>query len=219
MNQTVETPIGSGFGASGASAVSAVYAASAAMGIRRPKRELALQAHRAEIIEGTGLGTVSAVYDAIGAGAIVTPGVPGAARFRTVRAPKELKIVTAYLSPYDKREAFSSAAISRRVNKLGAAALAAFLQDPSLEVLASEGERFSRKLGLESPEVKKLIEAAKKSGAMAASQNMIGYAVHCITDSERSGKVARALRMFEGVRVDVFELGLEKAGVLKPSRR
>ena len=37
LDQTVETPIGSGFGSSAASAVSGVYAAAAAMGIRRPK--------------------------------------------------------------------------------------------------------------------------------------------------------------------------------------
>jgi pantoate kinase len=219
VEQIVETPIGSGFGASGASAVSGIYAAAAAMGIKRPRRELALQAHKAEIIEGTGLGTVSVVYNAIGAGAIVAPGVPGVARFVTVRVPKDLRLVTACLSPYDKRDAFSSASISGRVNRLGKAALASFLQDPSLETLASEGERFSRRLGLESHEVKKLIEAAKRAGALAASQNMIGYAVHSLVDSDRSEKVASAFRRFDGVRVDHFELGARKAGVERPSRR
>ena len=185
VEQKVDTPIGSGFGASGASATSAVYAASAALGLDTPKYQLALHAHRAEIVEQTGLGTVSVVYSGTGAGAIFKPGVPGVARFRTVRVPDDLRIVTAYLAPYDKKDAISSTSISGRIDRLGRSALASFLRDPSLENLASEGERFSKELGLESAEVKKLVSTAKASGAMHASQNMIGYAIHALTDQDR----------------------------------
>ena len=220
VDQEVETPIGSGFGASAASSTSAVYAAAAAAGISLPKRELALFAHRAEILEQTGLGTVSVVFDAVGAGAITVPGEPGQARFVAVPVPKETRIVTAFVAPYDKKDALSSKSVSERINRLGRRALEGFLADPALDTLAREGEKFSSGLGLESPEVRKLIALSKSAGARYASQNMIGYSVHCVTDSDRSGAVARSMaRVGRGVRVDVFEVGSERAGVLDPSRR
>ncbi len=219
IEQTVETPIGSGFGASAASATSGVYAAAGAAGIAMSKEELALFAHRAEILEQTGLGTVSVLYDAVGAGAITVPGEPGKARFMTVPVPRGTWIVTAFVAPYDKKDALSSEAISRRINALGSRALEDFRADPTFDNLAQQGERFSRELGLESVEVRKLIGLAKGSGARYASQNMIGYSVHSVVDQDRREAVAKAMAsMGKGVRVDVFEVGSTRAGV-QPSRR
>ena len=219
VDQDVATPIGSGFGASAASSTSAVYAAAAAAGISMPKAELALFAHRAEILEQTGLGTVSVVFDEVGAGAITFPGEPGQAKFVTVPAPEAIRIVTGFVAPYDKKDALSSRSVSERINSLGHQALEGFLADPCLDTLALEGEKFSSRLGLESPEVRKLISAAKSAGARYASQNMIGYSVHSITDSDRSDRVARSMAQVGGVRVDVFAIGTTRAGAVGPSRR
>ena len=220
IDQTVDTPIGGGFGSSAAAATSAVYAAAEAADIHEPKRVLALSAHRAEVIEQTGLGTVSVVYDFVGAGAITVPGNPGESRFVAVDVPARTKIVTGYIASFDKKDALSSRAVSDRINSLGRSSLSAFLAEPTLDVLASEGERFSKGLALESPEVKKLIAAAKAAGAKYASQNMIGYSVHCVTDAEGVGRVSAALRRFgPGVRVDIFDVGAQKAGLVGASRR
>lgn len=219
VDQTVETPIGSGFGASAASSTSAVYAAAGAADVSMPKPELALFAHRAEILEQTGLGTVSVVFDSVGAGAIVVPGEPGKAKFIAVPVPRGTRIVTAFVAPFDKKDALSSRTVSERINRLGSGALRGFLADPSLDNLAGQGELFSKRLGLESPEVKKLIALAKSAGAAYASQNMIGYAVHSIVDSDRSAKVAASMAgVGGGVRVDVFSVGRKKAGVERASR-
>ncbi|MDA4120184.1 MAG: hypothetical protein OK436_06310, partial [Thaumarchaeota archaeon] len=216
LDQLVETPIGGGFGASAAGAVSAVYAVAAATNIKATKSELALFAHRAEIIESTGLGTVSVIYDSTGAGAITVPGKPGVAKFITVDVPRETRIVTGYLAPFDKKDALSSKAVSEKINSLGRKALKTFLADPTLDTLAREGERFSRNLGLESPEVKKMIEVAKSSGAKHASQNMIGYSVHAIVDRDASGRVAKSLTdLSRAIRVDTFEVGDRKAGLVR----
>ncbi len=184
------------------------------MGIHRPKRELALFAHRAELLEQTGLGTVSVIFDAVGAGAIAVPGEPGVAEFVNVDVPKETRIVTAFIAPYDKKDALSSKSVSERINRLGRESLANFLSDPTLDNLARQGERFSASLGLESVEVKRLIELAKSAGADHASQNMIGYSVHSLVDVDKTEKVVRELRSYsKDVRVDVFEVGTRKAGV------
>jgi len=220
IDQQVGTPIGAGFGASGAAAISGVYAAASAVGISRSDRELALFAHRAEILEQTGLGTVSVIFNSVGAGAVVAPGEPGVARFVGVKAPGDLRIVTAVVGPYDKRDALGSKPVSEKINLLGHIALEGVLADPTLNTLAGEGERFSRSLGLESPEVKKLIATAKSAGAEYASQNMIGYAVHALTNVDTGWKVASALRRFSpDVRVDTFGLGRHSASLVRPSRR
>ena len=217
--QEVQTPIGSGFGASAASATSAVYAVARAAGIWKEKAELALFAHRAEILEQTGLGTVSVIFNAVGAGAITVPGEPGKAKFVTVRIPEGTKIVTAFVAPFDKKDVFSSKNVSERVNRLGHESLLSFLSDPTLDTLASEGERFSDALGLESVEVKKLIKLAKSAGATHASQNMIGYSVHSLVGPGGADKVTNVLRGYsKDVRVDVFEVGTRRAGIVRPSR-
>jgi pantoate kinase len=220
VDQWVDTPIGSGFGASAAAATSAVYSVAPALGVRKQKKELATFAHKAEILEQTGLGTVSAIYDSIGAGAIAVPGEPGVARFVAVRVPKDTRIVTAYFAPYDKKDALSSPAMREKINRLGHVALQRFLSDRRLDNLATEGEAFSKGLGLESPEVKKAIRTAKAAGASHASQNMIGYSVHSLVDADRASRVSKVLKALgSGVRVDVFEVGHARAGVLAPSRR
>ncbi len=219
LEQDVQTPIGSGFGASAASATSAVYSVAAAAGISRAKPDLAMFAHRAEVLEQTGLGTVSVIYDAVGAGAITLPGEPGRAEFLTVRVPRDTRLVTAFVAPYDKKDALSSETVSRKINRLGHDSLLSFLSDPTLDTLASEGERFSSALGLESTEVKKLIALAKSAGASHASQNMIGYSIHSLVGSEGVPRVAKALAGYSSaVRVDVFEVGTRKAGVASASR-
>ena len=218
--QKVGTPIGSGFGASAASATSAVYAVSKAAGIRKKRKDLATYAYDAEIAEQTGLGTVSVVYDAVGAGAITRGGAPGRAKFLTVPVPRDLRIVTAFIAPYDKKEALSSTKLSERINRLGSSALQSYCSDPSLDTLAAEGERFSRLLGLESPEVKKLIEVAKSAGASRASQNMIGHAIHSLTYGTDARRVAEALKDFsKEIRVDIYEVGSRRAGLVDTSRR
>jgi pantoate kinase len=219
VDQTVDTPIGGGFGASAAAATSAVYAVAGAARVERPKEQLALYAHRAEIIEQTGLGTVSVLFESVGAGAITVPGIPGKSRFVRVKVPRGTRIVTAFLAPYDKKDALASRSVTDRINALGHAALEAFKNEPTLDVLASEGERFSRELGLESTEVKKMIRAAKGAGASYASQNMIGYSMHSVVAEGEIKKVARALRgLSSEIRVDVFGVGARRAGA-RPNRR
>jgi len=211
--QEVQTPIGAGFGASAASATSAVYAVAHAAGIEKQRSEIALYAHNAEILEQTGLGTVSVIFDAVGAGAITLSGEPGRAKFVTVRVPDGTRIVTAFIAPFDKKDALSSKSVSQRINTLGHESLHNFLSDPSLDTLAREGERFSGELGLESVEVKKLIKLAKSAGATHASQNMIGYAIHSVVGADDAERVATALLGYSrDVRVDVFEVGTRKAG-------
>lgn len=215
LRQQMQVPVGHGFGASAAAALSAVYAVAAALGLDLPKASLASFAHRAEIIQQTGLGTVSAMYDAVGAGAVTVAGAPGVAKFLNVKVESDIRVVTGSLAPYAKSEVLGSAASVARVNRFGTEALARVVADPTLDNLAASGEWFSNELGLTRPDVRALVGTAKSAGASYASQNMIGHAMHALVPVERASTVAAALESSPlNPRVDVFELGRRKAGVV-----
>jgi pantoate kinase len=216
LEQSMGVPVGFGFGASAAAAISAVYAAAAVTGLRLAKHELAYYAHVAEIVEQTGLGTVSVTFDGTGAGAITKAGAPGYSRFLKVKYPTTTRIVTASLTPFRKSDAFSKPRLVKRIDELGDRALRSLAASPTLETLASEGERFSERLGLMTSEVRDLVELAKESGATHASQNMIGYAVHALTTAGRAEAIAATLRdSFPKPLVEVFEIGKQRARVLR----
>ena len=218
LEQSMGVPVGCGFGASAAAAISAVYAAAAAMGLKLAKRQLAYYAHVADIVEQTGLGTVSVTYDGIGAGAITRAGAPGISKFLNVEYPSGTRIVTASLASFKKSDAIAREDTVKRINNLGDRALRKVVASPTLETLASEGERFSEGLGLMTAEVRDLAKLAKASGASYASQNMIGYAVHAVTTAAKAGAVAAALRDSSPKSlVEVFEIGRRRARVLMPT--
>ena len=57
-----QLPIGCGYGMSGACTLATVYAVNELLGLKKTKEELALTAHKAEVINNTGLGTVTAEF-------------------------------------------------------------------------------------------------------------------------------------------------------------
>jgi pantoate kinase len=218
LEQSMGVPVGFGFGASAAAAISGVYSAAAAMGLRLAKRELAYYAHAADIVEQTGLGTVSVTFDGQGAGVITRAGAPGVSKFLNVDYPGGTRIVTASFAPYRKSDAIARPDTVKKINRLGNRALENVVATPTLEMLATEGERFSEGLGLMTSEVRELVKLAKASGAYHASQNMIGYAVHALTTSARAGAVVAALGNSSlKPLVEVFEIGRERARVLNRS--
>ena len=214
VEQQVDVPIGFGFGASAASALSAVLAASAALDLKLSKEQSAMFAHDAEIIQRTGLGTVSAVYDGVGAGFVYEAGGPGIAKFRNVKASASIRIVTASLAPLKLGGILSSKRKVGMINRFGDEALRNVLAEPTLDRMAREGEVFTRKIGLINRDVASLIRIARKTGAKYASQNMVGGALHAIVPVDSAGAVAKALSNSSlKPRVDVLELGRVKAGV------
>jgi pantoate kinase len=215
LEQTMEVPVGYGFGSSAAAAISGVYAVASALGIRERPERLASFAHRADIDLQTGLGTVSVSYAATGAGVIATPGGPGHATFVPVSFPGELRLVAGSISPYRKSDALGSSRLKRLVNEAGEAALRSVLGDPTLDSLASAGERFTDALGLLSAEGRALVGAASANGAIHASQNMVGQSVHALADVKDAGRVAAAMKAAcPAAMVEVYDVARVPAGPL-----
>lgn len=212
LKQTVQVPIGYGFGASAASALSAVMAMAEAMALDLPKAKVAYYAHAADILCHTGLGTVSSTFDHTGAGLVVKAGAPGVALVEKVELPDDTRIVTAAIAPFRKSSVLLAPKMRRMVNVLGERALSEVAADPCLTTLGKAGESFSRGLGLMTEDVSALVRLAKKSGALFASQNMIGHAIHALVPDESVRDVVRSMKGAGSVvRVDVFAIGTRAA--------
>src|SRR6267143_427217 len=212
--QTTEVPIGLGFGTSSASALSAVMAVASALELKLDKEHVASFAHAADVLQGTGLGTVSSTYDHSGAGLIVRPGGPGVARVRQVKVPPGIRIVTASLKPIPKGNLLSSPRRRKRVNLLGESALVR-ASDLKFKSLLAAGRAFAVGLGLMTRQVERLIEVSMKKGAMGASQNMIGNAMHAIVRDDQLERVMSALRSSSSAAaVESFRIGGRTARVL-----
>jgi len=215
IRQRVEVPIGCGFGSSSASALSAVMAVGSALGVRRGKARVASFAHSAEIICGTGLGTVSSTYDHEGTGVVSSPGGPGIAEVKAVRTPREARVVTASFEPWEKKPFPSSPGARKRADDLGADALRRATSPLSFKSILEAGEGFSRGLGLETPQMRRLIELAKGAGALAAGQNMVGNAIHAVVLEGHLERVLSSLRASSPqARIDVFSIGGAPAKLL-----
>jgi pantoate kinase len=212
--QTVEVPIGLGFGSSSASALSAVMAVAAALQLKLSKEEVASFAHQADILCGTGLGTVSSTYDHSGAGLVVRAGGPGVAKIIQVKVPPGIRIVTAALSPKPKGTILSSTRKRRKVNRLGEVALE-MASDLKFSSLLAAGRGFAEALGLTTPPVQRLIDAAMEKGAMGAGQNMIGNAMHAVVREESVPKLVAALHSeSDRAAVESFRIGGRTARIL-----
>lgn len=193
VDQRMEVPVGQGFGASAASALSTVNALASVLRLSDTPAQIAYFAHAADILCRTGLGTVSVTYRYGGAGVIVKSGAPGIAEVKEVRVPAETRIITASLAPFKKSTILSSGEARARVNGLGEKALEE-AADLKLRSLVRAGENFARNLGLESPDVVRLIALAQSHGALGASQNMVGHAVHAVASGSEARRIAEAFR-------------------------
>jgi pantoate kinase len=131
-----------------------------------------------------------------------------------VKVSTAIKIVTASIAPLKLKGLLSSPRKVATVNRFGDQALRGVLAEPTLERMAEEGEAFTQKIGIVNKDVASLLRTAKRVGAIYASQNMVGEAMHAIVPARRASEVAAALDSSSpSARVDVLELGQVKAGV------
>jgi pantoate kinase len=211
--QTVEVPIKAGFGSSSASALSAVMAVASALELPFSREKVASFAHQAEIVRHTGLGTVSSTYNYSGAAVINRAGGPGVAKVMRVPVPPGLRVVTAFLS-LKKGHLLSSTRMRNKVNRLGEVALEQ-ASDLRLESLLAAGHAFAQELGLMTQAVKTLVAVSLEEGAVGASQNMLGSAMHAVVRDDDVERVSAALRSTSrAAEVDSFRIGGRTARIL-----
>jgi len=192
VNHRCQVPIGAGYGASGAGTLGAVLALQKVLELNLAKQKLVEVAHVAEVKSYTGLGDVGA--QAFGGLVIgLEPGAPPHGRWSRIVVPSGVKVMCATLGPISTKEFLRDANFRRRAGELGAAALKDLLRQPNIARAISCSRDFAEKLGLFDDELRELAEAAERSGAIGASQAMLGRAMFAFVPDKKFEEVKGAL--------------------------
>jgi pantoate kinase len=206
----VEVPIGAGYGASAAGSLSAALAFSDGANLGMSVNEVGQIVHEAEIANGTGLGTVGPILTG---GFILTrkSGGPGIAVIDRLLASQRLKVISATFGPISTKKALGSRDLRGKVNALGREAFRSIVTDLRPGNFMKTSKKFAYGLGLMSPETAQLIELMETAGAIGATQNMLGQAVHGIADEDMArGILTTVKRRFP--KTQAFMCSLDFAG-------
>ena len=193
ISHKVEVPIGAGFGSSAGGALGTALALSEALGLKFTCNQLGRIAHVAEIKCKTGLGTVGPIM--LG-GCILTvePGAPGIGIIDRIPLSSRYSVVTGVFGPTLTKQILASSEKRREVNRWGRKTLELILEEPSVENFLACCLEFAEKTGFMTERVKQLVRLAMQAGAVGATQNMVGEAVHALALEENAEKVAEAFK-------------------------
>ena len=214
VKHDVEVPIGSGFGSSGAGALGTAFALCKALNLNLSYNQIGQIAHVAEVRCKTGLGTVSG--EMLG-GVILTkkPGAPGYGYIDRIPFPSELRIITATYKPILTKDVLNSLEKKKLINQWGKRILDNIVADPSLENFMLESKKFALNAGFMTNRVRKLIELAETNGAVGATQNMIGEAVHALVIEDSVDDVVQAFeKIVSREKITTTKIDLKGARLL-----
>lgn len=182
ISHAIEPPIGSGFGTSGSGALGAAIALKDLFGLNLTLAQVSAFSHKAEVESMTGLGTVISLASGSGAIGLVTE--PGSFSFGKVDAvmvdPADYLLVCASFGPIEKSSVLRDESARTGVNMHGRTTLRAVLSDPTPANLLKQSRSFAEKTGIATKNLLQLCDKAIELGALGATQNMIGNAIHCL---------------------------------------
>jgi pantoate kinase len=125
---------------------------------------------------------------------VVKPGAPGICQLDRIPLTSDYVIVAGFSQSRIPKTILSSPEKKKEINNYGRKTLDAILANPSLYNFMEQCWEFSQKAGFATETVHKLLAAAKKAGAVGATQNMIGEAVHALVLEEKADSVAEAFK-------------------------
>lgn len=189
----LSVPMKAGFGTSAAGTLASCLALIDAADLPLTLNEIGWITHVAEVINGTGLGTTSALLT--GGFVLVTePGAPGIGVVDRMRFPKDHSLLCGYLGPISTRDVLAQPDVAGRVNAAAQLAMAGIRSRPEVRTFLDEASRFSKTVGFQTENVTRLAHSMISLGAVGATQNMLGEAVHGVVQDDIVNRVLRDLR-------------------------
>lgn len=199
---TMDLPASSGFGISAAAALSAAFAAAKVLG--RSRDEAFAAAHRAELINGTGLGDVAALTQ----GGMTFRRIEGLPPYgRIDRLADSLSIVTGVVGPViQTADVLEDEHRRRSIERVGRECYRALVRDPTPRTFFRVSKAFTLRTGLAGHKVMEALEVLEEVGD--ASMIMLGNSVFARGDLDaierrlsRFGPTFRLSLDIEGPRV------------------
>lgn len=200
ISLTHELPVEQGF----ATSASGTYAAALCIAELTGKGPaLAAEAsHYAECTCGGGLGDLLAICSPYGVPIREAPGMPGT-HGRTADSGLSLDRLSliVFEEPLNTGTVLSDEAEVARIIRAGDDSLRAFRQDPTVDRLFEESDRFSEEVGLQSPEVTDAIETIRSLG-YHAGMSMLGNSVYSDAPVQSVRDLFPSARIFESASYD-----------------
>jgi pantoate kinase len=194
VEHQIDVPIGMGFGTSAGGALTAGLALREALALPLTGNQVGKIAHVSEVQCQTGLGTVSSLTVGGGLILVTEPGAPGVCQIDRIPVSPDYVIVAGFYDSRIPKTVLSSPERKAQINRYGKKALQQILAEPSLENFLASCWDFAQKAGFATENVRRLVQLAAKAGAVGATQNMIGEAVHAVVLEENAASVAEAFK-------------------------
>jgi len=194
VEHRIEVPIGIGFGTSAGGALTAGLALKEALNLPLTYNQIGKIAHVSEIQCQTGLGTVSSLTVGGGLILVTEPGAPGICQIDRIPISPDYFVVAGFYNSKIPKTVLSSPERKLQINRYGKKTLEAILAEPSLENFLASCWDFAQNAGFATDNVRQLVRLAKDAGAVGATQNMIGEAVHAVVLEENALSVAEAFK-------------------------
>ena len=194
VEHQIDLPISMGFGTSAGGALTAGLALREALALPLTYNQIGKIAHVSEIQCQTGLGTVSALTVGGGLILVTEPGAPGICQIDRIPISPDYVIVAGFYNSKIPKTVLSSPERKVQINRYGKKTLKQILAEPTLENFLASCWDFAQKAGFATENVRQLVHLAQKAGAVGATQNMIGEAVHAVVLEENALSVAEAFK-------------------------
>jgi pantoate kinase len=194
VEHTIKVPIGTGFGTSAGGALTAGLALKEALNLPLTYNQIGRMAHVAEIECETGLGTVSSLTFTGGCVLVVEPGAPGICQLDRIPITPDYMVVAGFFNSQIPKTVLGNPERKQVINHYGKKTLKAILAEPTLTNFLDKCWEFSENAGFATQNVRRLIKLAKDAGAVGATQNMLGEAVHALVFEEKAEGVAEAFK-------------------------
>jgi pantoate kinase len=186
-------PVGSGMGSSGAGAWGTALALSHLLSLNLTLDRIGQLAHRAEVENKTGLGTVIAQQRG-GIEIRVVPGAPGIGHVDQIPFDPDLRVVCSSAGPISTRSMLSDLTTRARINRFGGELVKRIIDRASPNTFMRLSREFFERTKLPSKNVEVGLKMLDEEGFHDCSMALFGetiFALAWIDETERIVKVLR----------------------------
>jgi pantoate kinase len=210
VNHESLVPIGSGIGSSGAGAWGTALALNQLLGLNLTQDRIGQIAHRAEVENKTGLGTVIAQQRG-GIEIRTSSGAPGIGHVDEIPFDPDLRVVCSSSGAISTKLMLSDPNVRASINKFGGELVELIVSDASPRRLMQLSRQFSEQTGLPSKNVEKGLKMLDEKGFHDCSMALFGETIFSIVWKRDTEEAKRILRKWNR-QGETFSAEIEAAG-------
>ncbi|WXG43444.1 MAG: pantoate kinase [Promethearchaeati archaeon SRVP18_Atabeyarchaeia-1] len=203
-------PVGCGMGSSGAGAWGTALSLNNLLKLSLTQDRVGQIAHRAEVENRTGLGTVIAQQRG-GIEIRPTPGAPGVGHVDQIPFHPDLRVVCSSMGAISTKSMLTDPAIRASINKYGGKLVKQICNSASPETLMKLSREFSQRTRLQSRRVDDGLEMLDEKGFHDCSMALFGDTIFSIAWEDEAESIVRVLKDWNKVG-ETFSTAIDMIG-------